>query len=86
MEKGALGEAQRETRHKLLRVRSQWILTEHTKLLQQRVATTHGNVVYEGSSLKTQCPRLMLEAGHLGTLYLALAKMSYSKKKCRCSA
>lgn len=44
------------------------------------------NVVYQGSSLQTQCPGILLGAGHTNILCLAHIKILGSQKESRCLA
>ena len=58
------GQSPEETRHKLPRVLSWWSLRGHiTQFLQQQ--DEHMCVIFQGSSLETQCPGISLAAGWL---------------------
>lgn len=39
------------------------------------------NVIYQGSSLATQCPGFLMGAGHIGPLYLALIKFQTPRRE-----
>lgn len=84
-EKGHMGWSLEESKHKLLRVLSQWSLNRCFYLPQQ-ILTTFVKYCLPRKLSSKECPRLSLGAGHLDTLCLKCTKTVDSQKRSRCSA
>lgn len=76
-----MGQSPEEARHKFLRVLSPQNWTGCVCFSSIKLWQYMWNVSYKGSSLETQSPRFLLEAGHVSTFSLACAKVPGSQEK-----